>query len=58
MKSLSSREASISAEMEHIRKAEQRKVQDLYQRYEAWIRDTLETDDNPSIHVAMIFPAA
>lgn len=41
--------------MEHVRKAEQRKVEDLYQQYEAWIRDTLETEDNPSINVAVVF---
>jgi superfamily II DNA or RNA helicase len=39
----------------HVREAEQRKVGDLYEQYQKWIRDTLETEDQPSIRVAAIF---
>ncbi len=35
--------------------AELRKVQDLYEVYKAWIHDTLETEDRPSIRIAAIF---
>ena len=41
--------------MEHMRQAEKRKVGDLYEQYQKWIRDTLETEDQPSIRVAAIF---
>jgi len=39
----------------HVRDAEKRKVADLYEQYQKWIRDTLETEDHPSIRVAAIF---
>lgn len=41
--------------MAHIRQAELRKVGNLYEEYQKWIRDTLETEDQPSIRVAAIF---
>jgi hypothetical protein len=41
--------------MEHMRQAEKRKVGNLYEQYQKWIRDTLETEDQPSIRVAAIF---
>ena len=41
--------------MEHMRQAEKRKVESLYEQYKSWIRDTLETEDQPSIRVAAIF---
>lgn len=41
--------------MSHVREAEKRKVADLYEQYKKWIRDTLETEDQPSIRVAAIF---
>ena len=41
--------------MSHVRDAEKRKVADLYEQYQKWIRDTLETEDNPSIRVTAIF---
>lgn len=37
------------------RAAELRKVQDLYEAYKAWIHDTLETEDRPSIRITAIF---
>jgi superfamily II DNA or RNA helicase len=37
------------------RDAEKRKVADLYEQYRNWIRDTLATEDHPSIRVAAIF---
>lgn len=37
------------------REAEIRKVGNLYEEYQAWIRDTLETEDQPSIRIAAIF---
>lgn len=43
------------AKMEHIKHAEQRKVNDLHAQYVTWIRETLETQDNASIQVASIF---
>jgi superfamily II DNA or RNA helicase len=39
----------------YVREAEQRKVGDLYELYKKWIRDTLETEDQPSIRIAAIF---
>jgi hypothetical protein len=41
--------------MSHVRDAEKRKVADLYEQYQKWIRDTLETEDQPSIRVTAIF---
>lgn len=41
--------------MTHVRDAEKRKVANLYEEYKTWIRDTLETEDQPSIRVAAIF---
>ena len=41
--------------MGHVREAEKRKVANLYEQYKTWIRDTLETEDQPSIRVAAIF---
>ncbi len=41
--------------MNHVREAEKRKVANLYEEYKAWIRDTLTTEDHPSIRVAAIF---
>jgi len=38
-----------------MKKAEIRKVGDLYEEYRSWIRDTLETEDQASIRVAAIF---
>lgn len=37
------------------REAERRKVADLYEQYQRWIKDTLETEDHPSIRIAAIF---
>ena len=31
------------------------KVGDLYEQYQKWIRDTLETEDHPSIRITAIF---
>ena len=41
--------------MAQKREAERRKVGDLYEQYQKWIRDTLETEDQPSIRIAAIF---
>ena len=41
--------------MTQVRDAEVRKVRDLYEEYSQWIRDTLETEDQPSIRIAAIF---
>jgi flagellar motility protein MotE (MotC chaperone) len=41
--------------MSHVRDAEKRKVADLYEQYKKWIRNTLETEDHPSIRVTAIF---
>ena len=41
--------------MIHLRDAEKRKVANLYEEYKNWIRDTLETQDHPSIRIAAIF---
>lgn len=41
--------------MSHLRDTEKRKVANLYEEYKAWIRDTLTTEDHPSIRVAAIF---
>lgn len=41
--------------MTHVRDAEKRKVANLYGEYKSWIRDTLETEDQPSIRIAAIF---
>ena len=41
--------------MSHVRDAEKRKVADLYEQYQKWIRDTLETEDQPSIRIAAVF---
>ena len=43
---------------EHVRDAEKRKVGDLYDQYKKWIRDTLETEDQPFIRIAAIFTHA
>ncbi len=37
------------------RAGEKRKVESLYSKYQKWIRDTLETEDHPSIRIAAIF---
>ena len=37
------------------KQAEQRKVKDLHALYTTWIKDTLETEDNPSIQITAIF---
>lgn len=37
------------------RQAEARKVESLYTQYQQWIRDTLETDDQPSIRILALF---
>jgi superfamily II DNA or RNA helicase len=37
------------------RQAEARKVESLYTRYKQWIRDTLETEDHPSIRIVALF---
>ena len=44
--------------MSHVRDAEKRKIADLYEQYKKWIRDTLETEDHPSIRVTAIFTHA
>jgi hypothetical protein len=41
--------------LSHLREAEKRKVADLYEQYQTWIRDTLTTEDHPSIRVAALF---
>jgi len=41
--------------MAHQRDAEIRKVTSLYEEYKDWIRDTLATEDQPSIRIAAIF---
>ena len=41
--------------MTHIRDAKKRQVAGLYAQYQKWIRETLETEDQPSIRVAAIF---
>jgi hypothetical protein len=41
--------------LSHVRDAEKRKVANLYEEYKTWIRDTLTTEDHPSIRVAAIF---
>jgi superfamily II DNA or RNA helicase len=41
--------------MAQMREAELRKVGSLHEQYQKWIRDTLETEDQPSIRVAAIF---
>lgn len=38
-----------------LRDARIRRVQSLYAQYKEWIRDTLETEDQPSIRIAAIF---
>jgi hypothetical protein len=43
------------AKIAHLREAKQRKLGSLYEEYSQWIRDTLETEDQPSIRVAAIF---
>ena len=40
------------------RDREKRKVGDLYEEYQKWIRETLETEDQPYIRVAAIFTHA
>jgi hypothetical protein len=45
----------LSLDLEHKRAEKKRKVGDLYEQYQKWIRDTLETEDQPSIRVAAIF---
>ncbi len=44
--------------LSHLREAEKRRVADLYEQYQTWIRDTLATEDHPSIRVAAIFTHA
>ena len=41
--------------MVHQRETEIRKVTNLYEEYQQWIRDTLATEDQPSIRIAAIF---
>jgi hypothetical protein len=41
--------------MVHQRETEIRKVANLYEQYQQWIRDTLATEDQPSIRIAAIF---
>lgn len=41
--------------MAQRREAELRKVGTLYDEYKTWIRETLETEDQPSIRIAAIF---
>ena len=41
--------------MDHMRDAKKRKVENLYENYKTWIKDTMETEDNPSIRIAAIF---
>jgi len=41
--------------MVQVREAERRKVGSLYEQYQKWIRETLETEDQPSIRIAAIF---
>ena len=41
--------------MANKKNAEIRKVESLYEEYKAWIHDTLETEDQPSIRIAAIF---
>lgn len=45
----------LELQLDSIRQAKKRKVTDLYEQYCHWIRDTLETEDSPSIRVAAIF---
>lgn len=49
------RQLEMSSMLEGVRKSEKRKVKDLHAQYSAWIRDTLETEDNASIVVTAIF---
>ena len=39
----------------HQRESQRRKLGDLYEQYQRWIRDTLETEDQPSIRIVAIF---
>ena len=39
----------------NVKNAEIRKVESLYEEYQAWIKDTLETEDQPSIRIAALF---
>lgn len=41
--------------MAHVREEKRRAVASLYEQYQKWIRDTLETEDRPSIRIAAIF---
>jgi hypothetical protein len=41
--------------MAHVREERRRAVASLYEQYQKWIRDTLETEDQPSIRIAAIF---
>jgi hypothetical protein len=41
--------------MDSKRDAEKRKVGDLHSEYSKWIRDTLETEEQPFIRIATIF---
>ena len=42
-------------QMKQMRESQVRQVQSLYEQYKEWIRDTLETEDQPSIRLAAIF---
>ena len=41
--------------MKHMRDTHIRRVQSHYDQYREWIRDTLETEDQPSIRLAAMF---
>jgi superfamily II DNA or RNA helicase len=42
----------------HEREIERRRIGDLYEQYQRWIRDTLETEDHASIRLVAIFAGA
>ena len=42
----------------NLREEKVRKVDDLHEKYSKWIKDTLMTEDNPSIQVTAIFTGA
>lgn len=52
------RQLEMLSMLEGVRKSEKRKVKDLHAQYSAWVRDTLETEDNASIVVTAIFTGA
>lgn len=39
----------------HEREAARRRIGDLHEQYQRWIRDTLETEDQPSIRIVAVF---